>query len=200
MAFWKSPCMLDRGWAAASESGIVGPIEQRRIYWQECCWRTTRVELFAFRFSSCLDKQNSLFLLRPEWAEPQGWKVKREHKRKFFLKLDFCVLLTSLQNFLCPYWYFFPSCSLKDSSLELNCILSSSNAVSILFLTLSIFFFFLFSEIFPDQGLNRRLLHWQADSLPLSHQGSPSTLFFVFSKTKLQQPQKHKNWIDLPPE
>ena len=24
--------------------------------------------------------------------------------------------------------------------------------------------------IFPDQGLNPRLLHWQADSLPLSHQ------------------------------
>ena len=31
------------------------------------------------------------------------------------------------------------------------------------------------SGIFPDQGLNPCLLHWQADSLPLSHphQGSP---------------------------
>ena len=29
--------------------------------------------------------------------------------------------------------------------------------------------------IFPDQGSNPCLLHWQADSLPLSHQGSPST-------------------------
>ena len=27
--------------------------------------------------------------------------------------------------------------------------------------------------IFPTQGLNLRLLHWQADSLLLSHQGSP---------------------------
>ena len=27
--------------------------------------------------------------------------------------------------------------------------------------------------IFPDQGLNPRLLHWQMNSLPLSHQGSP---------------------------
>ena len=27
--------------------------------------------------------------------------------------------------------------------------------------------------IFPDQGSNPCLLHWQADSLPLSHQGSP---------------------------
>ena len=27
--------------------------------------------------------------------------------------------------------------------------------------------------VFPDQGSNPCLLHWQADSLPLSHQGSP---------------------------
>ena len=32
--------------------------------------------------------------------------------------------------------------------------------------------------IFPDQGLNPGLLRWQADSLPLSHQGSPRLLFF----------------------
>ena len=28
--------------------------------------------------------------------------------------------------------------------------------------------------IFPDQGSNPSLLNWQADSLPLSHQGSPN--------------------------
>ena len=27
--------------------------------------------------------------------------------------------------------------------------------------------------IFPDQGWDLRLLHWQVDFLPLSHQGSP---------------------------
>ena len=33
-------------------------------------------------------------------------------------------------------------------------------------------------RIFPDQGSNLCLLHWQADSQPLRHQGSPpSTLF-----------------------
>ena len=32
---------------------------------------------------------------------------------------------------------------------------------------------------FPDQGSNPHLLHWQADSLPLSHQGSPAILFMV---------------------
>ena len=33
-------------------------------------------------------------------------------------------------------------------------------------------------EVFLDQGLNPSLLHWQADSLPLSHQGS-SCLFLM---------------------
>ena len=32
---------------------------------------------------------------------------------------------------------------------------------------------FLPQEIFPTQGLNLCLLNWQADSLPLCHQGSP---------------------------
>ena len=31
--------------------------------------------------------------------------------------------------------------------------------------------------IFPDQGSNPCPLHWQADSQPLCHQGSPMTLF-----------------------
>ena len=35
--------------------------------------------------------------------------------------------------------------------------------------------------IFPDQGLNLCLLHWQADSLPVSHQGKPiGVLILVF--------------------
>ena len=32
---------------------------------------------------------------------------------------------------------------------------------------------FLLQGIFPDQGSNLCLLHWQVDSLPLSHQGRP---------------------------
>ena len=32
---------------------------------------------------------------------------------------------------------------------------------------------FLLQGIFPTQELNLSLLHWQVDSLPLSHQGSP---------------------------
>ena len=34
--------------------------------------------------------------------------------------------------------------------------------------------------IFPDQGSNPRPLHWQADSQPLCHQGSPRNFFFFF--------------------
>ena len=33
--------------------------------------------------------------------------------------------------------------------------------------------------IFPDQGSNPCPLHWQADSQPLHHQGSPSHLLFI---------------------
>ena len=41
---------------------------------------------------------------------------------------------------------------------------------------------FLFQGIFPTQGSNPCLLHWQADSLPLNHQGSPPPLFYVVLK------------------
>ena len=37
--------------------------------------------------------------------------------------------------------------------------------------------------IFPDQGLNRCPLHWQADSQPLRHQGSPKIPFLKGSIT-----------------
>ena len=39
---------------------------------------------------------------------------------------------------------------------------------------------FLLRGIFLMQGLNPRLLHWQADSLPLSHQGSPFNILALF--------------------
>ena len=32
-----------------------------------------------------------------------------------------------------------------------------------------------FSRVFPTQGANPRLLHWQVDSLPLSHQEALNT-------------------------
>ena len=38
--------------------------------------------------------------------------------------------------------------------------------------------------IFPDQGSNPCPLHWQADSQPLHHQGSPRAVFLMYSKCK----------------
>ena len=39
--------------------------------------------------------------------------------------------------------------------------------------------------IFPDQGLNPYLLHWQADSLQLSHQGTLETEFLIVMSLNL---------------
>ena len=41
--------------------------------------------------------------------------------------------------------------------------------------------------IFPGQGSNPRPLHWQADSQPLRHQGSPGQL-------NLKQVGQHQEW------
>ena len=63
-------------------------------------------------------------------------------------------------------WAGFSSCSAQAPEHRLHrrglCFLSFSAACRIL----------------PGQGLNRCLLHWQADSLPLSHQGSPEKKVF----------------------
>ena len=46
--------------------------------------------------------------------------------------------------------------------------------------------------IFLDQGSNLYLLHWQVDSLPLSHQGSPEKKFL---KKKLGRNNEGKKKI-----
>ena len=40
--------------------------------------------------------------------------------------------------------------------------------------------------IFPDQGSNACALHWQADSQPLRHQGSPRYVLFKVRKVNLK--------------
>ena len=40
--------------------------------------------------------------------------------------------------------------------------------------------------IFPDQGSNPCPLHWQADSQPLPHQGSPQSVVFDHSEINLK--------------
>ena len=41
---------------------------------------------------------------------------------------------------------------------------------------------FLLQGIFLTQGSNQGLLHWQVDSLPLSHLGSPKRVVTLFKK------------------
>ena len=43
--------------------------------------------------------------------------------------------------------------------------------------------------IFPDQGSNPCPLHWQADSQPLRHQGSPNLGVFI---------QDSEGWVRIP--
>ena len=38
--------------------------------------------------------------------------------------------------------------------------------------------------VFPDQGSNLCLLHWQAETLPLSHHGSPAIILVVLSPSQ----------------
>ena len=45
---------------------------------------------------------------------------------------------------------------------------------------------FLLQGIFPTQGWNLHLLHWQKDSLPLSHQGSPGLALTMGEKWELK--------------
>ena len=49
--------------------------------------------------------------------------------------------------------------------------------------------------IFPDQGSNPRPLHWQADSQPLRHQGSPS--YCVLNPWHLA-PCRHSSIASIP--
>ena len=77
-----------------------------------------------------------------------------------FPSLESCCLVAKSYPTLCDPM----DCSLPGSSL---CGISQAriNGVGC---------YFLLQRIFPTQGLNPSLLHWQADSLPLSHSGSPS--------------------------
>ena len=50
-------------------------------------------------------------------------------------------------------------------------------------------------RIFLDQGSNLCLLHWQADSYPLHHQGSPSRILFSYEKNEVLVPATA--WMSL---
>ena len=53
--------------------------------------------------------------------------------------------------------------------------------------------------VIPDQGSNPCLLRWQADSLPLSPQGSPHSYFFIIQSHGLRKKLKDQNRKENPP-
>ena len=72
----------------------------------------------------------------------------------------------------------FSSCGTMGSVVEVLGLQSTSSAVVVHRLSCLVV-----CGSFPDQGLNLCLLDWQADSLPLDHQGSP--LFWVLKNEYL---------------
>lgn len=68
----ENPRPLDRGGVRALSQALWDQLAKTGFIDGNVAEDAHRVELFAFRFSRCLDKRGSLFLVRPEPAEPQG--------------------------------------------------------------------------------------------------------------------------------
>ena len=49
--------------------------------------------------------------------------------------------------------------------------------------------------IFPDQGTNPCPLHWQVDSQPLRHQGSPDTIFLMVGGSRCRLLKNLQNFL-----
>ena len=80
---------------------------------------------------------------------------------------------------------------MSDFCYPMDCSLSCSSVHGISQVRILEWIAFLFSRgIFLTQGSNPCLLHWQADSLPLSHQGSPSVLSVLQIFRNLQLKKK----------
>ena len=113
------------------------------------------------------------------------WKIHSEFQRQYLRKespsmfyINCCCLVTKS----CPTVCNPMDCTLPGSSMGF----SRKNA--------AVGCHFPLQGIFPGQGSNPCLLHWQTDSLPLNHWGSPIMLlpFFIFIKGWYDSP-----WISL---
>ena len=109
--------------------------------------------------------------------------MTRKNGKSLNFPLDFAVNLKLLfavvfQSLSCARLFCKPTdCSLPGSSLH---------AISQARIQRGLYF--LLQGIFSTQGSNPCLLHWQGDSLPLSHQGSPyfkTSPILLFGETLL---------------
>ena len=56
---------------------------------------------------------------------------------------------------------------------------------------------FLLQGIFLTQGSNQGLLHWQVDSLPLSHRGSPKRVVTLFKSSLIHLHNRQLHVVSL---
>ena len=90
--------------------------------------------------------------------------------------VGFLLFLVVVLGLLCSSFSFFGAQSLKymDLGVAVPRLQSTGSVAAANRLSCS-----MACGIFPNQGLNPCLLHWQADSLPLSHQGNPCSSFLT---------------------
>ena len=111
------------------------------------------------------------------WIEPfaLGSRHEAQFTHLYYSLISFLFFLSQLSISL-VIMVLFSHLVMSDSCSPVNCTSPGSSVHGIFqirILNTGVGFHTLLQEIFPTQGLNPRLLHWQADSLPLSHKGSP---------------------------
>ena len=117
------------------------------------------------------DSSSAFSTLRCGWLESRFWNnclnlatVVISHSQEIFPQLG-CTCVQSLSH----VWL----CNSRDWSCPGSCVPGISKARIRKWENTGVGFHFLYQGIFPTQGSNLSLVHWQ-DSLLPSHQGSPS--------------------------
>ena len=131
------------------------------------------------------------FYIRPWCNSTMNWKV-RQRLIMYFESEDNCL---AVEYFYVGVYYllqrFLTCCCLaaKSCPVRLLCdLIDCSQATKTRLLCPWDFLgkktgvdcHFLLQGVFLTQWLNWSLLHWQVDSLPLSHLGSPSNIYYMY--------------------
>ena len=134
---------------------------------QICCWVTENIT--GQMISGKLKKTSSWNKL---WNQVSRMSILQSHFKNFFilavLGLRCCVGFLQLWRAGATFQLRCAGFSCGGFSCEARALGMQASVVVLRGLCC-----FMACEIFPDQGSNPCLLHWKAESLPLSHQGSP---------------------------
>ena len=128
----------------------------------------------------------------------ESWRLERHDRERGYIELfiDFSYCRDSEFQITCLVFIYFWLCwafFAARATLQLWCVgfslrrllvLRSMGSCDATTASLTVVAYWLSCSracrIFLDQGSNMCLLHWQTDSLSLSHQASPLTCFFKF--------------------